>query len=77
LLLLLLYLRLLGGDLTGDLLGDLDNDPDLDLDLDLDFECDLDLDLDLEEPSSWSFNFLAFCLALKNSYKPSFSHPSL
>lgn len=64
LLLPLLYLLLLGGDcrLGGDLTGDLDNDLDLDLDCDLDFDLDLDLDF-----LSWSFTFLAFCFALKNS----------
>lgn len=64
--LLLLYLLRRGGDFLG---GDLDGDFDLDFDL----EDDLDLDLDL----LMSFLLLAFCFALKNSYSPSFSHPSL
>ena len=47
-------------------------------DLDMDLESDLDLDLDLDRDFFLSFTiFFAFCLALKNSNSPSFSHPSL
>ena len=50
---------------------------DIDLDLDLDLDLDRDLDLDLWPWNLLSFIFLAFCLALKNSKRPSFSQPSL
>lgn len=58
---------------------DLDLERDLDLDLERDLECDLDLRplCCLSASFSSSFSFLALCFALKNSYKPSFSHPSL
>lgn len=58
---------------------DLDLERDLDLDLERDLECDLDLRplCCLSASFSSSLSFLALCLALKNSYRPSFSHPSL
>ena len=71
------------GDLEYDLDRDLDLDLewDADLDLDLDFDRDLDLDLpllsSLSNSRSCSLIFFALCFALKNSYRPSFSHPSL
>lgn len=71
----LLYRLLLCGGGEGCLLGDGDLEGDLEDDLDRDL--DLDLDLLSSLLRSCSFIFLAFCLALKNSYKPSFSHPSL
>lgn len=92
LLLPLCLLRPLGGgegdlDLLLDLLSSLslnlslslDLERDLDLDLERDLECDLDLRplCCLSASFSSSLSFLALCLALKNSYRPSFSHPSL
>ena len=53
---------------------------DFDLDLDPELELELDVDSLSEWPlSSLSSSFIRFarCLALKNSYKPNFSHPSL
>lgn len=66
-------LRLRGG--VSDRLRDRDRERDRDLDPELDMERDLDLEYLLLYPSS--LFFLARCLALKNSYRPSFSQPSL